>query len=509
MTEKNPALRREIKLARRALVPDNYIKRVIQFAKQGYKDIDFPVYDTDWDSEAYLTVSGQNSNNSVSLKDDFLRAVETDGDWNLIGRTTGKVTKTLKARELWEKIGHAAWASADPGLHFNTTMNDWHTCKASGDIRASNPCSEYMFLDDTACNLASANLLTFYDTAARRFDVEAYEHLCRLWTVVLEISVMMAQFPSKQIADLSYEFRTLGLGFANIGGLLMTMGLPYDSKEGRALCGALTAIMTGVAYATSAEMAGELGPFAGYKRNADNNLIVAASSATATRLAQGAYPGNTMDQVRWLASVGADYGVIAVAKDSPINTLPELMDKIKADPGSVAIAGGSAVGGWDHLKVLIAARKAGIEDVRKIKYVAFDGGGEAVTQLLAGSVQAFTGDASEAKGFVQSGDIKVLAVLAPERMEGDFASFPTAKEQGIDAVGANWRGFYAPGGMSDDAYAYWVDAIGKVYDSPEWKKVMAENGLAPLNLRGDDFQAFVKGSVDEITALSKEIGILK
>src|SRR5258708_7194277 len=145
--EKNPALRREIKLARRAMVPDNFIKRVIQFAKQGYKDIDFPVYDTDWDSEAYLTVSGQNSNNSVSLKDDFLRAVETDGDWNLIGRTNKKVTKTLRARDLWEKIGHAAWASADPGLHFNTTMNDWHTCKASGDIRASNPCSEYMFLD--------------------------------------------------------------------------------------------------------------------------------------------------------------------------------------------------------------------------------------------------------------------------------------------------------------------------------------------------------------------------
>ena len=160
--EKNPALRREIKLARRALVPDNYIKRVIQFAKQGYKDINFDIYDTDWDSEAYLTVSGQNSNNSVSLKDDFLRAVETDGDWNLIGRTTKKITKTLKARDLWEKIGHAAWASADPGLHFNTTMNDWHTCKSSGDIRASNPCSEYMFLDDTACNLASANLLTFY-----------------------------------------------------------------------------------------------------------------------------------------------------------------------------------------------------------------------------------------------------------------------------------------------------------------------------------------------------------
>jgi ribonucleoside-diphosphate reductase alpha chain len=272
--EKNPALRREIKLARRALVTDAMIKRVIQFARQGYKEIDFPVYDTDWDSEAYLTVSGQNSNNSVSLKDDFLRAVETDGDWNLIGRTNKKITKTLKARDLWEKIGHAAWASADPGLHFNTTMNDWHTCKASGDIRASNPCSEYMFLDDTACNLASANLITFYSTSTKRFDVESYEHLCRLWTVVLEISVMMAQFPSKAIAELSYEFRTLGLGFANIGGLLMTMGLPYDSKEGRALCGALTAIMTGVAYATSAEMAKELGPFPGYKKNAAHMLRV-------------------------------------------------------------------------------------------------------------------------------------------------------------------------------------------------------------------------------------------
>nr|WP_041757544.1 vitamin B12-dependent ribonucleotide reductase [Bradyrhizobium sp. ORS 278] len=272
--EKNPALRREIKLARRALVPDNYIKRVIQFARQGYKDIDFPIYDTDWDSEAYLTVSGQNSNNSVSLKDDFLRAVETDSDWNLVGRTNKKIVKTLKARDLWEKIGHAAWASADPGLHFNTTMNDWHTCKASGDIRASNPCSEYMFLDDTACNLASANLLTFYDTRTKQFDVASYEHLCRLWTIVLEISVLMAQFPSKAIAELSYEFRTLGLGYANIGGLLMTMGLSYDSKEGRALCGALSAIMTGIAYRTSAEMAGELGAFPGYKKNAAHMLRV-------------------------------------------------------------------------------------------------------------------------------------------------------------------------------------------------------------------------------------------
>lgn len=289
--EKNPALKREIKLARKALVPDNYIKRVIQFARQGYKDIAFDTYDTDWDSEAYLTVSGQNSNNSVSLTDDFLRAVETDGDWNLTGRTTGKVTKTLKARDLWEKIGYAAWASADPGLHFNTTMNDWHTCPASGRIRASNPCSEYMFLDDTACNLASANLLQFYDREAKSFDVAAYEHLCRLWTVVLEISVTMAQFPSREIAELSYEYRTLGLGYANIGGLLMTMGLGYDSDEGRALAGALTAIMTGVAYSTSAEMAEELGPFPGYKKNASHMLRVIRNHRTAAHGQADGYEG--------------------------------------------------------------------------------------------------------------------------------------------------------------------------------------------------------------------------
>ncbi len=226
--EKNPALKREIKLARRSMVPDNFIKRVIQFARQGYKDISFPTYDTDWDSEAYLTVAGQNSNNSVRVTDGFLKAVEADAKWDLTYRKNGKIAKTVDARELWEKIGHAAWASADPGLQYHTTVNDWHTCPASGEIRASNPCSEYMFLDDTACNLASLNLLTFRDQKTGKFEVESYEHGVRLWTVVLEISVMMAQFPSREIAELSYEFRTLGLGYANIGGLLMTSGIPYD-----------------------------------------------------------------------------------------------------------------------------------------------------------------------------------------------------------------------------------------------------------------------------------------
>ena len=245
------------------------------------------------------------------------------------------------------------------------------------------------------------------------------------------------------------------------------------------------------------------------KRNDDDNLIVAASSATTTRLAQGAYPGNNMDQVRWVGSIGADYGIIAVSKNSAINTLPELMDKIRNDPRSVSIAGGSAVGGWDHLKVLNAAKKSGIDDVRSIKYVAFDGGGEAVTQLLGGSVQAFTGDLSEAKGFVDSGDIKILAVLSPERLPGDFAQFPTAREQGIDVIGANWRGFYVPGEMSDDAYDFWVAAVGKVYASDQWKAVMAQSGLSPLDLRGEEFTAFVAEQVASTEALSREIGLIK
>ena len=270
---KNPALKRAVKEARRDLVPDNLIRRVVQFARQGYKDIEFATYDTDWDSEAYLTVAGQNSNNSVRVTDEFLNAVIEDHDWNLTARLGGKTVKTLKARDLWEKIGFAAWASADPGIQFHTTINDWHTCPKSGPIRASNPCSEYMFLDDTACNLASLNLMMFRD-ADKHFDVDSFEHACRLWTIALEISVLMAQFPSKKIAELSYRYRTLGLGFANIGGCLMAAGIPYDSPEGRAICGALSAIMTGTSYATSAEMAGELGAFPGYQPNAADMLRV-------------------------------------------------------------------------------------------------------------------------------------------------------------------------------------------------------------------------------------------
>jgi len=268
----NAALKSAIRDAKKVAIPETYVKRVLDYARQGHTSIEFPTYDTDWDSEAYNSVSGQNSNNSIRVTDAFLKAVETDADWQLINRKDGTVAKTVKARDLWEQVGHAAWACADPGIQYHDTVNAWHTCPQDGAIRGSNPCSEYMFLDDTACNLASMNLLTFY--TGGRFQAEDYMHATRLWTLTLEISVMMAQFPSKEIAQRSYDFRTLGLGYANIGGLLMNMGFGYDSDQGRAMCGALTALMTGVSYATSAEIAGELGPFAGYARNRDHMLRV-------------------------------------------------------------------------------------------------------------------------------------------------------------------------------------------------------------------------------------------
>ena len=269
---KNPSLKAAIRGAKKVAIPETYVKRVLDYAKQGYDSIEFPTYDTDWDSEAYASVSGQNSNNSIRVTDAFLKAVKADEDWELIRRTDGSVAKTIKARKLWEDVGHAAWACADPGIQYHDTVNAWHTCPEDGEIRGSNPCSEYMFLDDTACNLASINLLSFLKDG--KFQAVDYIHATRLWTITLEVSVLMAQFPSKEIAQRSYDFRTLGLGYANIGGLLMNMGFGYDSDEGRALCGALSAIMTGVSYVTSAEMASELGPFPKYDKNADHMLRV-------------------------------------------------------------------------------------------------------------------------------------------------------------------------------------------------------------------------------------------
>jgi ribonucleoside-diphosphate reductase alpha chain len=305
---RNAGLRQAIAEARAALVPTNYIERALQLARQGFTSLRFDEYDTDWNSKAYYTVSGQNSNNSVRIDSAFMEAVRQDGPWHLYWRTekeqarregrAPKPKKTLPARDLWDQIAYAAWSCADPGVQFDTTINEWHTCPADGRINASNPCSEYMFLDDTACNLASLNLLRFYDAKAGRFDVDSFRHACRLWTLILEISVYMAQFPSASVAQKSYDYRTLGLGYANLGALLMVQGIPYDSPVGRAQCGALTALMHAASYATSAEIAAEVGPFPRYQANREAMLrVIRNHRRAAYEAALAEYEGLTITPV--------------------------------------------------------------------------------------------------------------------------------------------------------------------------------------------------------------------
>lgn len=326
---KNKELASAIRQAKREQVPLNYIERVIQLAAQGFTDLEFDTYDTDWNSEAYATVSGQNSNNSVRVPNSFMKAVKEDKEWNLYGRIEKRDAaeegrepepmKTLRARELWDDIAYAAWSCADPGTQYHDTINEWHTCPEDGPINASNPCSEYMFLDNTACNLASLNLMKYFkgDGEYKEFDIESVEYASRIWTVVLEISVLMAQFPSKEIADLSYVFRTLGLGYANIGAALMVQGLPYDSEEGAAVAGALTATMHMTSYATSAEMAGELGTFKGYERNKEHMLKVLRNHKRAAYNADpDEYEGLTVKPMGIDASICPDYLVKAARKAS-------------------------------------------------------------------------------------------------------------------------------------------------------------------------------------------------
>jgi ribonucleoside-diphosphate reductase alpha chain len=299
---RNPALRLAMREARAVGVHDNYIVRTVQFARQGFTAIRFDHYDTDWDGEGYATVAGQNSNNSVRIPNTFMDAMLRDEDWKLTQRTTGKVVKTMRAADLWDTISVAAWSCADPGVQFDTTINEWHTCPEDGRINASNPCSEYMFLDDTACNLASLNLMRFFDTKSGKFDLEGYVHGIHIWTTVLEISVGMAQYPSPKIAELSWKFRTLGLGYANLGALLMVMGVPYDSQDGRALCGALSAILTGESYAQSARMAAERGPFPGFAKNREAMLrVIRNHRRAAWNVAAGEYEGLAIKPVGLVA----------------------------------------------------------------------------------------------------------------------------------------------------------------------------------------------------------------
>lgn len=317
----NPALKLAIVAAKKALVPLNYIERVLQLAEQGKKDIDFREYDVDWNSEAYGTVSGQNSNNSVRLTNDFIENVLNDKPWNLIRRTDGAIHKTISASALMDKISYAAWSCADPGIQYDTTINEWHTCPQDGRIKASNPCSEYMFLDDTACNLASLNLMTFCGDAPKGsdrpiFDIEGYMYAVRLWTIALDLAVEMSQLPSKEIALGTYRYRTLGLGYANVGGLLMAWGIPYDSDEGRAITGALTALMTGESYATSALMAKELGAFPGYKNNDSDMLRVMRNHRRAAYSESIGYEGLSISPVPLDATNCSIKGLLDAARVS-------------------------------------------------------------------------------------------------------------------------------------------------------------------------------------------------
>jgi ribonucleoside-diphosphate reductase alpha chain len=278
-------------------------------------------YDNSYEGEAYLTVSGQNSNNSVRIPNEFFKKLEQDGDWELKARTDGSVMKKIPAREVWNQINYAAWRCADPGTQYDTTINEWHTCPQGGRINASNPCSEYMFLDNTACNLASANLMKFFDVEKTVFDVEGFAYTCRLWTTVLEISVLMAQFPSKEVAQLSYDYRTLGLGFANLGTMLMVSGIPYDSEKARGIAGAITAIMTGTAYKTSAEMAAVLGAFPKYKENCEDMLRVMRNHRAAAYDASDAYEELSIKPVGINAKYCPDYLLSAACKawDDAVN----------------------------------------------------------------------------------------------------------------------------------------------------------------------------------------------
>ncbi len=280
----------------------------------------------------------------------------------------------------------------------------------------------------------------------------------------------------------------------SVGKALMDMGV----IEGAVKTVNMTGAGGGVAFAHTVS-----------KRDSDASLIVAASTATTTRLAQGQFPGMNRDMVKWVGTLGADYGVIAVSKDSKFHSLTDLIEALKTNPSDVKVAGGSALGGWDHLKVLMTAKEAGVSDVKKIKYLAYAGGSEAIVQVVGGHVDVFTGDVSEVKGFMDSGDLRVLAVLSEERLDPPFDAIPTALEQGVSSIAPNWRGFYVPMNASQDSYDWWVEQVDKLYETEEWKSIMEKNGLMPFHKSGAEFTTFVSQQTQDIQLLSKDIGLIK
>lgn len=419
---KNAVLKDVIKKARAVFVPENYIQRTLHMASLGIRTLSFETYTTDWDSDAYNTVSGQNSNNSVRVTNDFLNAVIQDNPWHLMGRANKKVFKTLKARDIWEEISFAAWACADPGIQFDTTINEWHTCPKSGRINASNPCSEYMFLDDTACNLASINLVNFMN-ADGSFDVKAYEHAVTLWTMVLEISVYMAQFPSKEIAELSFEFRTLGLGYANLGGLLMGMGIPYDSEKGRSLGAALTSILTGVGYKTSALMAKKLGTFKHFGLNKHDMLRVMRNHKRAALGDVKGYEGISIAPVPFHK------------KDCPLLNVAEAAQKAWEEAVSLGEQHGyrnaqhSCIAPTGTIGLVMDCDTTGVEpDFALVKFKKLAGGGyfKIINQMVPRALQTL--------GYTdnQIEDIKAYAIGHGTLEGAPSISLQTLRQKGFD-----------------------------------------------------------------------------
>ncbi len=421
--------------------------------------------DYDFNGEAYYTVSGQNSNNSIRIPDEFFDALDQDADWKLWWRTNrDKPAKTIKARGLWDQIGYAAWRCADPGVQYDGTINAWHTCPASGRINASNPCSEYMFLDNTACNLASINLLKFYDSQTRQFDVERYEHAIDLWTIVLEVSVLMAAFPSKEIAKLSYRYRTLGLGYANIGAMLMQAGIAYDSEEARAMCGILTAIMTGRSYRMSALLAKEHGPFAGYQRNRDSMLKVMRNHR---RAAHGvARDGGEWENLK-IRPVPIDHKVISSAKMNIANSKTLLTHATKSWDEALAMgekhgyrnAQTTVIAPTGTIGLLMDCDTTGVEpDFALVKFKKLAGGGyfKIANQSLEPALVALGYSPKQVRDILTYvlGTLN-LDVLMPAPVG------PKEKQSDLDLTFASWL---KQAGMNDEDLAKITEALPGVFE---------------------------------------------
>lgn len=438
-------------------------------------------YASDYEGEAYRTVSGQNSNNSVRVPNEFFRRLVNNQDWELKARTDGHVMKTIPAREVWEKIAYAAWRCADPGTQYDTTINEWHTCPEGGRIRASNPCSEYMFLDNTACNLASLNLRRFFNEETTEFDVAGFEYMVRLWTVVLEISVLMAQFPSPEVAQLSYDYRTLGLGYANLGSLLMVSGIPYDSDKGRAIAGAITAIMNGVAYKTSAEMAKHLGSFAKYEENKKHMLRVMRNHRAAAYDATGAYEGLEIKPMGINAKYCPDYLLKAATKawDEAVQ-LGEKYGYRNAQATVIAPTG--------TIGLVMDCDTTGIEpDFALVKFKKLSGGG--YFKIINQSIPA----ALKNLGYSPS---EIDAIVKYAKGHGTFAGAPYINHQTLSE-----KGFIAEELKKIDAAVESAFEIGFVFNV----HTLGEECLQRLGFRPETYFDFNFNLLEALGFSEKEI----